>query len=123
MWSWNARVAGWEGGEFALLDRNEQVCERTIRAGAIAQAANRWRDELWQAVREPQVGIFTDFDNDAIWAGMAVKGRTKFKYRPIEARIGANRACIDASVTYEHVMAKDLKAGLAARYPVLYLPQ
>ena len=117
----NARQCGWEGGEFALLDRNEQVCERTIRSGEIAKAANAHRDELWEAVREPQVGILTDFANDAVWA-MAVKSRTKLKYRLVEARIGANRACIDASVTYEHVTARDLEAGLASRYPVIYMP-
>ena len=122
IWAWNARQCGWEGGEFALLDRNEQVCERTIRSGEIAKAANAHRDELWEAVREPQVGILTDFDNDAVWAAMAVKSRTKLKYRPVEARIGANRACIDASVTYEHVTARDLEAGLASRYPVIYMP-
>ena len=105
-----------------LLDRNEQVCERTIRSGNIAKAANAWRDELWQAVREPQVGILTDFDSEAIWAAMGVGGRTKFKYRGVEARIGADRACIDASLTLEHVTGRDLEAGLASRYPILYLP-
>ena len=121
LWSWNARLAGWEGGEFALLDRNEQVCERTIRSGSIAKAANKWRDELWQAVREPQVGILTDFDNEAIWAAMGVGGRTKFKYRGVEA-VSARSCFIDASLTLEHVTGRDLEAGLASRYPILFLP-
>jgi beta-galactosidase len=122
VWSWNARLAGWEGGEFALLDRNEQVCERTVRAGSIAKAAEKYRDELWQAVREPQVGILTDFDSEAIWAAMGVGGRTKFKYRGVETRIGADRACIDGSLTLEHVTGRDLEDGLLSRYPILFMP-
>ncbi len=122
LWSWNARLAGFEGGEYALLDRNEQLCERTRRVGEIAKAANRYRDELWASLREPQVGILVDFDNEAVWAAMSQAMRTLFKYRGVEGRIGAARACIDASVPFEHITGRDLEAGLASRYPVLYLP-
>ncbi len=123
LWSWNARAAGWEAGEFALLDRNEQVCQRTLRSGAIARAANRWRDEIWAACREPQVGILLDWDNEAIWAAMANFGRAVFKHFPMEARVGASRACIDHSIPFEYVTTKNLLFdGLAGRYPVLFLP-
>lgn len=122
LWSWNARIAGFEAGEYALLDRNEQVCERTRRVGRIAKAATRYREELWQAVREPQVGILADFDNEAIWAAISECQRTHFKYRGVEGRIGAARTCIDASITYESLTGNDLRAGLLPRYPIVYLP-
>jgi len=122
LWSWNARLAGFEGGEYALLDRNEQVCERTRRVGAIANAANHYRDELWASLKEPQVGILVDFDNEAIWAAMSQRMRTLFKYRGVEGRIGAARACMQASIPFEHITGRDLEAGLAARYPVIFLP-
>jgi beta-galactosidase len=122
LWCWNARQAGVEGGEYALLDRNERVCDRSLRVGAIASAANRLRDELWQAHKEPQVGILIDWDNEATWAAMAVFNRTVFKHFPVEARIGAMRTCIDASIPCEYVTATNLREGLAARYPVIFLP-
>ncbi len=122
LWAWNARQAGFEAGEFALLDRNEKVCARTIRSGQIAQAANRWRDELWAARRQPQVGILVDWDNEAIWAAISQRSRTLLKYRGVEGRIGAARTCIDACLPFEHATGNDLRAGLAARYPVIYLP-
>lgn len=122
IWSWNARLAGVEAGEYALLDRNEQVCERTRRVGTIARAANDLRDELWAAHKEPQVGILMDWDNEAIWAAMGQFGRTVFKHFPMEGRVGASRACIDASIPYEYVTATNLRAGLASRYPVIYMP-
>ena len=122
LWSWNARYAGVEGGEYALLDRNEKVCERTRQVGRIAQAANQWRDEIWQAHKEPMVGILVDWDNEAIWAAMSEFNRTVFKHFPVEARIGASRTCIDASIPYEYVTAMNLREGLASRYPIIYLP-
>jgi beta-galactosidase len=122
LWCWNTRTAGWEAGEYALLDRNGQVTERARRAGAIAKAANRLRDELWEARKEPLVGVFQDFDAEAIWACNATPNRDKYKFEPIHARTGVHRALINANVPFENVSAADLRAGLAARYAVIYLP-
>ncbi|NDP22049.1 MAG: hypothetical protein GZ091_13340 [Paludibacter sp.] len=122
LWSWNYRRAGWESGEYALLNRQNEPSDRAIRAGKIAQTANKYRDELWQAHKEPMVGVFVNWDNEAIWAAVAGPGRTHFKEYPIQARIGISRALIDANVPWEHVTPSDLKAGLGARYKVIYLP-
>jgi beta-galactosidase len=122
IWAWNPRHAGWESGEFALLDRTMQPGARAIRAGRIAQAAERLRDELWQAHKEPLVGVFINWDNEAIWAAVAGPGRTHFKHYPVQARVGISRALINANVPWEHVTPSDLRAGLAARYRVIYLP-
>ena len=65
VWAWNYRRAGWEGGEFALLDRNWKPGARAVRAGRIAQAAERLRDELWQSHKEPVVGVLYNWDSDA----------------------------------------------------------
>ncbi len=122
LWCWTARTCGWEAGEFALTDRCGEPCERTRRVGQVGQAARRWRDELWEARKEPLVGVFQDFDNEAIWAAMASPGRQHYRHKPVSARIGASRALINANVPWEYVTADDLRAGLAARYPVIYLP-
>ena len=121
-WCWSARTAGWEAGEYAILDRNLQPTDRARRMGRIGQAARRYRDELWAAHKEPLVGVFTDFDSDAIWAAAAVQGRDHFKSWPVQARIGVARALIDHNVPWEHVTGSDLRRGLAGRYRVIYLP-
>ncbi|MBM4034461.1 MAG: hypothetical protein FJ291_22170 [Planctomycetes bacterium] len=121
-WCWNGRSAGWEAGEYALLGRDGKPTARAIQVGRIGQAARRWRDELWAAHKEPLVGVFVDFDNEATWAAISVSGRDKFKHLPIQARVGVSRALINHNVPWEHVTATDLRKGLAHRYRVIYLP-
>jgi beta-galactosidase len=121
-WCWTSRSAGFEVGEYALTDRQHRACERTIQAGRIAQAAQRYRHELWKAHKEPLVGVFVDFDLSAMWAAISVKGRDFFKHIPMQARVGASRALIDANIPWEHVTSADLRNGLAGRYRVIYMP-
>lgn len=122
LWAWNYRNAGWESGEYALLNRQLEPSPRAIRAGKIAQAANKYRDEIWQAHKEPYVGVLINWDNEAIWAAVAGPGRTHFKHYPVKARIGISRALINANVPWEHVTPKDLAKGLGKRYKVIYMP-
>jgi beta-galactosidase len=122
LWSWNYRRAGWESGEYALLNRQNEPGERAIRAGQIAKAADKYRDELWAAHKEPYVGVFVNWDNEAIWAACSGPNRTHFKNYPVQARIGISRALINKNVPWEHVTPSDLKNGLGARYKVIYLP-
>lgn len=122
LWAWNHRTAGWEAGEYALLDRNHQPTERAVTAGRIGQAMIRHRRELWNSEKEPLVGVMWDWDNEAIWAAMAVTGRDHYKTVPIRARIGVSRALINSNVPWEHVTTRNLAQGLGARYPSIYLP-
>jgi beta-galactosidase len=121
-WCWNHRPAGMEGGEYSLLDRNNQPGERAVRVGQIGQAARRWRDELWQAQKEPLVGVLFDQENDLHYSVMANFGRDLFVDMPVQARVGAGRALINANIPWEYVTADNLRKGLAARYSVIYLP-
>lgn len=122
LWCWNARAFGWEAGEYALLNRNQRPCARTIAAGRIGAACRRLRDELWEARKEPLVGVFQDFEADCFYAALAVGGREMYKQWPARARIGAARALINANIPWEHVTARNLRAGLADRYRVIFLP-
>jgi beta-galactosidase len=121
-WSWNYRPAGFEAGEYALLDRTLKPHSRAIQVGKIAQAANRLRDELWQSHKEPSVGVLLNWDSDAIWAAMSVRQRDHFKHYPMQARVGISRALIDANIPWEYVTVEDLAAGLGPRYKAIYLP-
>jgi len=122
LWAWNYRNAGWESGEYALLNRQNEPGPRAIRAGNIAKAANKYRDELWAAHKEPYVGIMVNYDNDILWAANAGPNRTHFKHYPVKARIGIARALINNNIPFEHVSPKDLKKGLSVRYKVIYMP-
>lgn len=122
VWAWNYRRAGWEGGEFAMLDRNWKPTERAVRAGKIAQAAEKLRDELWTAHKEPLVGVLYNWDSDAIWAAASLRGRDHFRHYPMQARVGASRALINGNIPWEHVTPSDIDAGLAPRYKVIYMP-
>jgi beta-galactosidase len=122
LWAWNYRNAGWESGEYALLNRQNEPSDRAIRAGQIAKAANKLRDEIWAAHKEPYVGVLVNWDNECIWAANAGPNRTHFKHYPIEARIGISRALINANIPWEHVTPNDLKKGLSGRYKVIYMP-
>lgn len=122
VWCWNYRRAGVEAGEYALLERTMKPGARAIRAGQIAQAAQRYRDELWAARKEPYVGVLYNWDSDAIWAAVAVRSRTLFKHYPMQARVGVSRALINGNIPWEHVTLDDLRAGLALRYKTIYLP-
>ena len=122
LWTWNARDAGWEAGEYALLDRNQQVTDRARKVGKIGKAMQKYRDELWQARKEPVVGILIDWDNDAMWAAMTRAGRDSFKMEAVKGRIGAARALMNANVPFEFVSKTDLIRGLAPRYRVIMVP-
>jgi len=122
LWCWSVRTAGKEGGEYALLDHHNEVTDRAVEVGKIAQGMQRYREELWAAHKEPLVGVFFDWDNEGIWAAMSVRQRDSLRFRPMQARVGAARALINADVPWEYVTIDDLKDGLAARYPVIYLP-
>jgi len=122
IWCWNVRTAGKEGGEYSLLDQNNQLTERAIQLGAMAKAMQKYRDELWEAHKEPLAGVLLDWNNDAAWAAMSLRGRESFRMFPIEARIGVARALMNANIPFEYLTPENLKSGLAKRYKTIYLP-
>ncbi len=122
IWCWNARSAGKEGGEYSLLDRNNKPTDRAVMLGNMAKAMQKYRDEIWESHKEPIVGVLLDWNNDAAWGAMSVHGRVDFRMFPIESRIGAARALMNANIPFEFVTSDDLKNGLAQRYKIIYLP-
>ncbi|MFH5885414.1 beta-galactosidase trimerization domain-containing protein [Halalkalibaculum sp. DA3122] len=121
LWAWSARTAGWEAGEYSLLGKNNEITPRARKVGKIGQALQEYRDELWDAQKEPYVGVFADWNNEAVWTTIAVHGEDDFRMFPIEARVGASRALINGDVPFEYVTESDLRKGLAQRYRVIYM--
>jgi beta-galactosidase len=122
LWSWSVRSAGAEVGEYSLLDHHNEVTDRAVAVGKIAQGMQQYREELWGAHKEPLVGVLFDWDNDAMWTALSLKGQDSLRYRSMQARVGVSRALINANIPFEYLNPDDLQAGLAARYPVIYLP-
>ena len=122
VWAWNARSAGKEEGEYALLDRHGQVTDRAVALGKIGQAMQKYRFELWQAHKEPLVGVLYDWENEATWGATSTPGDDDFRLQPVRARIGISNALMEANVPYEYVTPDNLKKGLSGRYKVIYLP-
>jgi beta-galactosidase len=122
LWCWSVRTAGAEVGEYSLLDHNNEITDRAVAVGQIAQAMQKYREEIWEAKKEPVVGVFFDWDNEAMWTAFSMKGQDSLRFRPMQARVGLTRALINANVPFEYVTPDDLRAGLALRYPVIYLP-
>jgi beta-galactosidase len=119
---WSSRSAGGQAGDSALLDRHNKATPRTIRAGLIGQAAREHRDELWAAHKEPVVGIYLDWENDAVFSALSIEERDELRQYPMQARVGICRALINANIPFEFVTPSDLGMGLAGRYAIVYLP-
>ncbi len=122
LWCWSDRTAGREAGEYSLLGRHNEITPRARKVGKIGQTLHRYRDEIWNAYKEPAVGIFADWNNEATWTAISVHGEDDFRMYPIEARIGASRAMINGDVPFEYVTDSDVRKGLAQRYKVIYMP-
>lgn len=127
IWAWNMRDAGWESGEYSLVDRQGQLTPWGRQAGQIAKAVDKYRFELWEARNEPTVGILYSWENMAtaarLSAGAYPIARDKdFETEPTRAVAGAAEAFQQANIPFEFVTEQDLRAGLAVRYKAIYLP-
>jgi beta-galactosidase len=127
IWAWNMRDAGWESGEYSLVDRQGHLTSWGKQAGQIAKAVDKYRFELWDARNEPTVGILYSWENMATAARLSVgaypvdRGKD-FGMEPTRAVAGAAEAFQQANIPFEFVTEVDLKAGLAQRYKAIYLP-
>jgi beta-galactosidase len=127
IWGWNMRDAGWESGEYSLVDRQGKLTPWGRQAGQIAKAVDKYRFELWEARNEPTVGILYSWENMAtaarLSAGAYPIARDKdFLTEPTRAVAGAAEAFQHSNIPFEFVTEQDLKAGLAERYKAIYLP-
>lgn len=132
--SWNPRSEGWEAGESSLTTLQGEPSERAKIAGNIAKIIQKYRFELWDALDEPVVGILYSWENEAILGRMSMGAKPisttnaqngnsqKFDQYYTEAKIGISRTLMNHSIPFEYVTEKDLAAGLAHRYQVIYLP-
>ena len=131
---WNSRGEGWEVGEYALTDVQGKPSDRAIIAGKLSSILQEQRFELWEAMDEPMVGVFYSWENEAVLGRMSMgayqletpvyhsdRDRQYRQYHS-QAKIGMSRALMNQNIPFEYVTDRDLKAGLAPRYPIIYMP-
>lgn len=134
IWMWNARGEGWEVGEYALCNNQGKPSERAIVSGAISKVLQHQRFELWEALDEPIVGILDSWENDAILGRLSLgayplntyvfqtEWDKQFRQYHSQAKIGLARALLNNNIPFEYVTERNIAEGLAARYPIIYLP-
>lgn len=134
VWMWNSRGEGWEVGEYALTDVQGEPSERAIVAGQFAQRMQEHRFELWEALDEPVVGILYSWENDAALGRMSLgqyelntpvyetDHDAQYRQYHSQGKLGISRALMNNHIPFEYLTERDLSAGLAQRYPVIYLP-
>lgn len=134
IWMWNSRGEGWEAGEYALCDIQGQPTCRAVAGGQLSQLLQEQRYELWESLDEPVVGIFYSWENEAMLGRLSMGGYQlstpvfetdrdrQFRQYHSQARAGISRALMNAQVPFEYVTDRDIAAGLAHRYPVIYMP-
>jgi len=141
LWAWNARDRGQEGAEYALTNLQGGCGSRCAAAAAVARAAEAARWELWSATEAPLVAVLTSWENEALFARLALVGpplpcsisechdfTAAMAWDPVKARVGAARVLGDAGLPYAFLDARDVAAGALLRAPewagvrVLVLP-
>ncbi len=134
IWTWNSRGEGWEAGEYALTDIQGEPTPRAVMGGKLSQILQEQRFELWESMDEPVVGILYSWENEAMLGRLSMgvyqlptpvfeTNRDRmFRQFHSEARIGMSRALLNHNIPFEYVTDRDIHAGLAHRYPVIYLP-
>jgi hypothetical protein len=129
-WTWNPRPAGWEAGEYGLIQLDGEIAPHGKTAGEIAQALDRWVDELTTARHGPKVAILESWDTDAIltlepqrhdlqegprWA----RGTEQ---QAVRARVGTARALLNAHIPFDYLTADELVENEGSEYPCLIVP-
>jgi len=130
-WTWNARPGGWEAGEYGLTSLSGKLTPWAQTAGEVIRAAQAHRDELWEATDDPHVGLLESWEMDAIvnfeperheFKSAAATFARGTRLQAVRARVGAHRALQNHQLPYEVLTSDELLAGIACRYPVIYLP-
>lgn len=133
-WMWNSRGEGWEVGEYALTNIQGKPSDRAIEAGKISQILQVQRFELWDALDEPVVGILYSWENEAMLGRLSMGAYPlntavyetdwdkQFRQYHSQAKNGISRALMNNHIPFEYVTERNLAAGLAKRYPVIFLP-
>ena len=121
---WKSARRSGSVGESSLLDWLDRVTPAAQTAGRIAQAADKYRQELWRATFAPQVHILCSRRSDDLHARLYRGGDTDdvLPSAPQLARLGAARTLLNANVPFTFLSDEQLLSEDTSLAPVVFLP-
>ncbi len=125
-WCFNARVQGYEAGEWGLVDQQGRPSRRLVEISEIAALLDKHQSTFSASIpaRAPVALLYSE----ATWKLGCVEGQGQDPEDPrnmlmgADALVGAWMACADAGLGVDIMDEIDLQHGLANDYPLLILP-
>lgn len=123
-WVWNARLTGYEAGEYALTNLQGTPSARARLLGDFARRMQQWSDELYDTRAERLAAVLYSWENEAFCAcgGRLNHAECMQRDAPSRHRLGAARALTNANIPWEFLTDGELMAGAARGYPALIAP-
>ncbi len=122
-WVWNARLTGYEAGEYALTTLQGAPSARARLLGDFARRIRQRSDELYDAKAERLAAVLYSWENEAFCAcGRLNHAECMQRDAPSRHRLGAARSLTNANIPWEFITDGELVGGAAHAYPALIVP-
>lgn len=122
-WTWNARLTGFEAGEYALTTLQGEPSERARLLGSFARQMQKYSGELYDAKADKCAAVLYSWENEAFCCyDRLTHARSMQKDSGSLHRLGAARSLTFANIPWEFVTEEELLSGAADAYPVLVVP-
>lgn len=122
-WTWNARLTGYEAGEYALTTMQGTPSARARLLGDFARRMQEWREELYDAKAQRVAAVLYSWENEAFCTCDALTHAASMQRNaPSRHRMGAARSLTNANIPWEFVTEGELVDGAVNAYPVLIVP-
>ena len=122
-WTWNARLTGYEAGEYALTTLQGAPSARAQLLGNFARHMQKWSDELYDAQAERFAAVLYSWENEAFCAcDRLTHAKSMQRDAGSRHRLGAARSLTNANIPWEFVTEGELVDCAVNAYPVLVVP-
>jgi len=122
-WTWNARLTGYEAGEYALTTLQGVPSARARLLGRYANHMQCRREELYDARAERHAAVLYSWDNEAFCGfDRLTHAPGMQRHAGARHRLGAARSLTNANIPWEFVTNDELVRGAVQDYPVLLVP-
>ena len=116
--TWRPERNGAKPGENGMLDWLDRLTPQAAQAGFIAQAVERYHQELWHSQHTPQVQILHSLQNDR----QAQQIDHQQGDGTALARLGAARTLLNANIPFAFLTEEQLLEESVSVAPILFLP-
>jgi beta-galactosidase len=123
-WTWNARLTGYEAGEYALTTMQGVPSERAWLLGKFSSKMQKWQHELYDAKAEKLAAVLYSWENEAFCScsGRFNHAESMKQDAGSRNRLGAARSLTNANIPWEFVTDGELLESGVNAYPVLIVP-